>query len=89
MFPANITDFPETWVNLGEISILFNGWFRWEECENGGMLDLCKEISSAMCSPAPMVENAKGVLKNALMCWGIGGEGGGNIVTCNMRSKSK
>ena len=32
MFPANITDFPETWVNLGEISILFNGRFRWEEC---------------------------------------------------------
>ena len=28
-----------------------------------------------MCFPAPMVENAKGFLKNALMFWGIGEEG--------------
>jgi hypothetical protein len=39
------------------------------------MLHLCKEISSAMCFPAPMVENAKRFLKNALMFWGIGEEG--------------
>ena len=28
-----------------------------------------------MCFPAPMVENAKGFLENALMCWWIGEEG--------------
>ena len=38
MFPANITDFLETWANLGEISILFNGRFRWGGYENGVML---------------------------------------------------
>ena len=45
MFPANITDFPETWANLGEISILFNGWFCWEECENGS----CYNVTVLQC----------------------------------------
>ena len=28
-----------------------------------------------MCFPPPVMENAKGFLENALMCWGIGEEG--------------
>ncbi len=39
---------------------------------------LCLEAMSAGgegVSPAPVMENAKGFLKNALMCWGIGEEG--------------
>ena len=66
MFSANITDFPETWANLGEISILFNGRFRWEECENGGMLDLCKEISSTMCFPRANGGKRQGVFGKCL-----------------------
>jgi hypothetical protein len=35
MFPANITDFPEIWANLGEISILFKGVFVGRNVKTG------------------------------------------------------
>ena len=65
----------------GDIPYYLTGGFVGRNVKTGRVTMLqcytyVKKFLRQCVSPAPMVKNAKGFLENALMCWGIGEEGG-------------